>query len=136
MAGSATCWRSRETWRARLREIHATLSGPEEASLASARKIDPSAHELYLRGRHLMTRRTEPELRSALNYFEQAARLEPHWGLPLAGIAQVWDALASWPGCVPPKVGYPKAKAAARQALAIDDSLVEAHTALASVHEL
>ena len=110
------------------------MSGPEEASLASARKIDPSAHELYLRGRHLMTRRTEPELRSALNYFEQAARLEPHWACRWhrTGVGCPCE-LA---GCVPPKVGYPKAKAAARQALAIDDSLVEAHTALASVHEL
>ncbi len=125
-----------EVARAVAREIDATLSGPEEANLASARKIDPAAHELYLRGRHLLTRRTEPELRRALNYFEQAARREPQWGLPLAGVAQVWDALASWPGYVPPKVGYPKAKAAARQALAIDDSLAEAHTALASVHEL
>lgn len=122
--------------RAIAREIRATLSPAEAATLDRVPRLDPAAYELYLRGRHLMTRRTEPEMRRALQYFEQAAAKDPHSALPLVGIAQVWDAMASWAGYVTTKEGYPKAKDAALKALALDSTLAEAHTALASVEEL
>lgn len=122
--------------RAIAREIRATLSPAEAANLDRVPRLDPAAYELYLRGRHLMTRRTEPEMRRALQYFEQAAAKDPHSALPLVGIAQVWDAMASWGGYVTTKEGYPKAKDAALKALALDSTLAEAHTALASVEEL
>jgi TolB-like protein/Tfp pilus assembly protein PilF len=117
-------------------EVRASLSTPEEARLLERPKVDPSVLELYLRGRHLLTRRTEPELKRALEYFEQAAARDPQYALAHVGVAQVWDALASWPGYVQPITGYPKAKLAATRALALDDSLAEAHTTLASVREL
>jgi TolB-like protein/DNA-binding winged helix-turn-helix (wHTH) protein len=118
------------------REIRATLSPAEAANLNRVPRLDPAAYEPYLRGRHLMTRRTEPELRRALEYFERAAATDPHSALPLVGMAQVWDVMASWAGHVTTKEGYPKAKDAALRALALDGTLAEAHTALAAVEEL
>ena len=122
--------------RAIAHEINVSLSPPEEALLTKVPEVDPAVHELYLRGRHLIVRRTEPELRRALEYFEQAVKQDPQYALAYVGIAQVWDALASWPAYVAPREGYPRAKAAALRALSIDQNLAEAQTALASVHEL
>jgi TolB-like protein/DNA-binding winged helix-turn-helix (wHTH) protein/Tfp pilus assembly protein PilF len=122
--------------RAIAHEINVSVSRPEEARLSKVARVDPAVHELYLRGRHLLTKRTEAELRRALEYFEQAVARDPQYALAYTGIAQVWDALASWAGYVPPREGYPQAKAAAIKALSIDDSLAEAHTALGSVNEL
>lgn len=117
-------------------EVNVSLSPPEKALLTKVPSVDPAVHELYLRGRHLLVRRTEPESRRALQYFEQAVKQDPQYALAYVGIAQVWDALASWPAYVAPREGYPRAKAAALRALSIDQNLAEAQTALASVHEL
>jgi TolB-like protein/DNA-binding winged helix-turn-helix (wHTH) protein/tetratricopeptide (TPR) repeat protein len=116
--------------------INVHLSSPEGARLRKVDRVDPAVHELYLRGRHLLMRRTEPELERALGYFQQAVAEDPQFALAYVGIAQVWDALGSWAGYVAPKDAYPRAKAAAAKALAIDDTLAEAHTALGSVNEL
>jgi TolB-like protein/tetratricopeptide (TPR) repeat protein len=122
--------------RAIAHEVNVSLSPPEKALLTKVPLVDPAVHELYLRGRHLLVRRTEPELRRALEYFGQAVKQDPQYALAYVGIAQVWDALASWPAYVAPREGYPRAKAAALTALSIDQNLAEAQTALASVHEL
>jgi TolB-like protein/DNA-binding winged helix-turn-helix (wHTH) protein/Tfp pilus assembly protein PilF len=122
--------------RAIAHEVNVSLSPPEEAMLHKTASLDPAVHELYLRGRHLLVRRTESDVRRALEYFEQAVRQDPEYALAYVGIAQAWDALASWPAYVAPREGYPRAKAAALRALSIDSNLAEAQTALASVHEL
>jgi TolB-like protein/DNA-binding winged helix-turn-helix (wHTH) protein/Tfp pilus assembly protein PilF len=122
--------------RAIAHEVNVSVSPPEEALLSKVPRVDPAVHELYLRGRHLLTRRTEHELRRALEYFEEAVDKDPRFALAYAGMAQAWDALTGWGGYVKPTHGYPRAKAAALKALSIDSTLAEAQTALASVHEL
>jgi TolB-like protein/DNA-binding winged helix-turn-helix (wHTH) protein/Tfp pilus assembly protein PilF len=117
-------------------EVRASLSPAEETKLKATAPVDPAVYELYLRGRYFLLKRTEADLERSLQYFETAAAKDPTYALAHVGIAQVWDALASWPGYIAPKEGYPHAKAAALRALALDDSLAEAQTALASVHEL
>ena len=122
--------------RAVAHEINVSLSAPEEARLSKVDAVDPAVHELYLRGRHLLARRTEADLKRAIDYFEQAVGKSPKYALAYVGIAQAWDALGSWAGYVAPKEAYPRAKTAAITALSIDDSLAEAHTALGAVNEL
>ena len=116
-------------------EIRSTVLAAQPAEERATRRIDPDAYQLYLRGRHLLDRRTEPELRKALAYFQQVVEKDPGYAPGHAAIASVWDAMASWASYVPPREGFPKAKAAALRALEIDPSLAEGHLRLATVHE-
>lgn len=111
--------------------IHVTVSGPRLA----ARRVDPEVYELYLRGRHLLNRRTEADLQKALEYFELVLEKDPGNARAHAAVAAAWQAMSDWNNFVAPKIGLPKAKAAALRALDIDSSLAEAHVRLAFVNE-
>jgi eukaryotic-like serine/threonine-protein kinase len=90
------------------------------------------AYTRYLRGRFLCNKYTEPDLRRAIETFEQALAKDPGYARAHAGIADSWSRLADdW---VPPTEAYPKAKAAALRALDLDPSLPEALTSLGRVH--
>ncbi len=60
----------------------------------------------------------------------QAIEKDPGYALAYAGLADAYNILGNW-SILPPKEAYPKAKAAARKALEIDDALAEAHVSLA-----
>lgn len=111
--------------------IHVSVSGPRRA----AGRVDPEIYELYLRGRHLLNRRTEADLQKALEYFELVIRKDPANARAHAAVAAAWQAMSDWNNFVAPKEGLPKAKAAARRALELDSSLAEAHVRLAFVNE-
>ena len=64
-----------------------------------------------------------------LEYFQQAIGIDPDYALAHVGIADSYNMLADY-GSRPPKDAFPHAMAAARKALAIDETLAEAHTAL------
>jgi TolB-like protein/DNA-binding winged helix-turn-helix (wHTH) protein/Tfp pilus assembly protein PilF len=125
----------REVSRAITQEIRLALPEEDAARAAAAEQVDPEVYQLYLKGRHLLNRRTESELQAALQYFEQALAKDPKYALAHAGVASVWDMRSTWAAYVPPREGFPKARAAALRALELDDSLAEARVILASVHE-
>jgi TolB-like protein/DNA-binding winged helix-turn-helix (wHTH) protein/Flp pilus assembly protein TadD len=118
------------------REIGARITPQEQSRIARARPVDPEAYRLYVVGNQLREREMEPELRQALDHFQQALKIEPDYARAYWGIAETWIAMAGWTSYVPPREGFPKAKAAATRALSIDDSLAEAHSALAFVSEV
>lgn len=99
-----------------------------ERSPASA-----EVYELYLRGRYLLNNRTRGEgLRQALRYFERAASMDPGYARAHAGISDVRALLAIF-GHGRASDEFAAAKAAAEHALALDDTLAEAHVSLAHV---
>jgi eukaryotic-like serine/threonine-protein kinase len=112
------------------REISIQLSAHARAVLASTRPVDPRAHELYLRGRHHWNKRTEEELRKSLEYFQKAIEQDPAYAPSYAALADAYIVMGNW-GLLPPKQAYPRAKAAATQALGIDAGLAEARIARA-----
>jgi len=118
------------------REIGARITPQEQQRMARARSIDPEAYRLYVTGSQLREKETEPELREALDQFHQALEIEPTYARAYWGIAETWISLAGWGAYVPPREGFPKAKAAATSALEIDESLGEAHSARAFVSEV
>ncbi len=124
----------REVARAITDEIKAKLTPPENVHLASARPINSEAYQDYLKGHYLLS--TEGNMRKGIAYFERAIRKDPDYALAYAGLAESYITLSTPGGDLPPKVALPQAKAAATKALAIDDSLGEAHSALAHVIEL
>ena len=94
----------------------------------------PAAYQSYLKGRFFWQKRTKYGLDHAIEYFQQAIRTDPTYALAYAGLADSYALLDDW-GETAPRDSFPKARAAAEKAIALDDSLAEAHVSLAMVRE-
>ena len=114
-------------------KLQAKLTGSEEHAIAVRPTADVEAHQLYLKGRYVWNRRTAENLKKALNYFEQAAEKDPNYALAYVGIADTCGLFPVY-GAGAPEESLPKAKAAAEKALALDESLAEAHASMGLVH--
>lgn len=114
------------------REVHATLSPPEEARLARVPSVDPAVHEAYLRARYFWNQRTPDGLSRAIEYFNQALALDPAHAPSEAGLADAHNLLPRY-GTTPTRTALLDAKQHALAALALDPGLAEAHAALAKV---
>ena len=80
----------------------------------------------------LSSQRTPEMLLKAVTHFQQAIETDPGFALAYSGLADCYALLGVY-HALPTNEAFPKAKAAAAQALAIDDSIAEAHTTLAFV---
>ncbi|TDI96514.1 MAG: hypothetical protein E2O76_11610 [Caldithrix sp.] len=109
------------------------LSSDDKSRLVKRHTEDTEAYQLYLKGRFYWNQRTGEALRTAVDYFQQAINRDPTYALAYAGIADCYVLLA-WYKVLTAIESFPKAKAAALQALQIDDQLAEAHTALAMTY--
>jgi len=113
-------------------EIRIELTPQEQAALHHLQQVNPEAHEDYLKGRYFWNKRTPDGLRDAINYFSQAIERDPNYAPAYAGLADSYALAGDWQyGVVPPKEAFPKAKAAATKAIALDSALGEAHVSLA-----
>lgn len=113
-------------------ELSATIAREVRVAAAPAgpqRSIAPEAHDAYLRGRYFWL--SESYDRSQ-EYFEKAIRLQPDYASAWAGLADSYIVRAV-ALTVPPGEVVPKAREAAEKAVALDDSLPEAHNARAAV---
>jgi TolB-like protein/Flp pilus assembly protein TadD len=88
------------------------------------------AYELYLKGRHFWHQRSQPMLRAAIQYFEQAIKLDPGYALAYAGLADCHGILRAW-GWMSAQASRPPALAAVTQAMALAPSLWEVNFAQA-----
>ena len=108
------------------------LSPDERQNLKKRFTENTGAYQLYLQGRFFWNKRSEEGLKTAIRYFEQAIEKDPHYALAWAGIADSYSLLGEF-GNIPRKELYPKAEAAVKKALEIDNRLAEVHTSLASL---
>lgn len=92
------------------------------------------AYDLYLKGRYFWNKRTGTGFLQAVNYFQLAIAKDPGYASAYAGLADTFGLMSTWYQA-PQQEFMPKAKAAALNALALDDSLAEAHASLALVAE-
>lgn len=95
------------------------------------RSIDPAVYDLYLRGRFFWNRRTEEDVRRAIEHFEEAIRKDPTYAPAFAGLADSYIILNQW--SMPGATAWTKARAAADRALQLDDTLAEGHTSRAGI---
>ncbi|MGH9509861.1 MAG: protein kinase domain-containing protein [Terriglobales bacterium] len=109
------------------------LTGGEKQRLTKRYTQSPEAHELYLKGRYFWRKFTAAGTAKAIDYFQQAIEKEPSYALAYAGLADAYALGSLGGGGIAPAEGMPKAKAAARKALELDDTLAEAHLSLALV---
>jgi tetratricopeptide (TPR) repeat protein len=108
------------------------LTGDEQHKIQHHYQPSPTAYELYLRGRFLWGKRTKEGLEQAIRYFQQAGDTDPNYALAYAGLADCYNLLDDW-GKTAPRDSFPQARVAAEKAIALDDSLAEAHVSLAMV---
>jgi eukaryotic-like serine/threonine-protein kinase len=116
-------------------EIRIKLTAVERTRLAVARPVDPKAHEAYLKGRYFYEKMTTPGFKQGLEYYEQAVKGDPTYAPAYVGLAASYKELGVW-GTLPPREASSQAKAAVEKALALDDSLGEAHATLGQIHFL
>jgi TolB-like protein/DNA-binding winged helix-turn-helix (wHTH) protein/Flp pilus assembly protein TadD len=90
------------------------------------------AYDLYLRGLFFWNKRTNEGFQRAIDYFQQAIGKDPRNARAYAGLANSYSLLSAY-SAAPADELMPKARAAAKQALHLDDRLPEAHTALALI---
>jgi TolB-like protein len=112
--------------------LSAALRLPERTTIARRGRVDPEAYTLYLKGRYFANRLSGETVEPALRSFAGAVARDPHFAPAHAGIATVWADLAEF-NLAPLGEAWPKARAAAEQALALDPDLADAHVVLAGM---
>lgn len=111
--------------------LRVRLTSEEKNRLTKSSKTNPEAYQLYLKGRYFGNQATAEGLKKSIQYFEQAISIDPGYALAYAGLADSYAALGGDWLYLPPSESFPKAKAAAKKALELDDTLAEGHAALA-----
>jgi tetratricopeptide (TPR) repeat protein len=115
-------------------EIKVKLTPEEQVRLASARPVNPEAHEAYLKGLYHWNRSALRDRLKATQYFEEAIRKDPTYARAYVGLADTY-AWSFGGSALSPRELYPKAKEAALKALELDDKLAEAHASLAFIKD-
>jgi len=111
-------------------KLRTKLSGVDEQKIAKTYTANPEAYQLYLKGLFHWNKRTPESLKSSLDYFNQAIEKDPRYAQAYAGMALAYVLLPEYSAGSPDE-SIPKAKAAAMKALELDETVAEAHTALA-----
>ena len=116
--------------RAIISALQVKLGARANGVLRSRPTADLEAHDFYLKGRFAWNQRTNSGMQEAVRYLEQAVARDSGFALAWAALADAY-VLAIPYGGAPREVDWPKARAAATKALALDSTVGEAHTALA-----
>jgi TolB-like protein/Flp pilus assembly protein TadD len=107
------------------------LTGQQQRQLTLRATANADAYRLYLKGRYYADRLTKEGFDRSLESFNQAIAIDPNYALAHQGVAhahfQTLDLLFA------PREAALRATAAARRALAIDETVAEAHETLAAV---
>ena len=111
------------------RSLQVTLSGDEQAKIAKRDTDDTGAYQAYLKGRFYWNKRSPEGLTLAVEHFQSAIERDPQFARAYTGMADSYNILGYYAHRRPADV-FPRAKAAATQALRIDPSLAEAHASL------
>ena len=110
--------------------LRVRLTSEDKTRLAKSSATNPEAYQLYLKGRYHANQETVEELKKGIDYFHQAIEKDPVYALAYAALADSYAEVGI--SYLPPSETLPRAKAASMKALELDDTLAEAHAALAT----
>jgi DNA-binding winged helix-turn-helix (wHTH) protein len=116
-------------------EIRNASNGHESARSKGQPVLSPKsaeAQELYRKGMYFWNKRTVAGFQQAIEYFQQATTIDPHYALAYAGLANSYTLLTAY-SSASSTLYMPQARAAALRALELDERLAEAHTAVALI---
>ena len=114
------------------RNLLPRLTGETAERITKRFTENHEAFDAYLKGRYFWNKRSEDGFRRAIEYFNEAVAKDPNYALAYAGLADCYVLLGVW-GTVPPNEAFPKARAAAENALRLDSELAEAVVSLAFI---
>ena len=118
-------------------QIRVTVTQQEQAALQTTRSVNPVAYEAYLKGRYFLNKRTGDGLKTAIEYFTHAIATDQTYAAGYSGLADAYALSGDWKyGVLTPREAFTQAEAAATKALALDESLGEAHASLAYALDL
>ena len=115
------------------RALRIEVLGEEEEDFpdhTSTRNL--SAFNHFLVGRSYWNRQTEAALNAAIGHFEKAVAEDPTYGKAYLGISDSLRKLEFW-GLMRASEAIPRAKEAAKRALAVDPTFIEANIPLAAI---
>jgi serine/threonine-protein kinase len=120
--------------------LQAELSPDERTRIRQEPTRDIRAYQYYLKGRQCYGRYTEESTLEGIKYFRQAIAVDPDYAMAHVGIAAAYAEIAAGGagGTMRPEVAAQEARSAVTRALALDSSLGEAHSVLATlkfIHE-
>ena len=111
-------------------KLRLKLSGAQEQEIAKQNTVNPHAYELLLKGQAYRNKKGTENKMKAAEYYQQATEVDPTYAPAFAALSVSYSDLTH-NGILDPKEFTPKAEAAARKALELDENLAEAHDALA-----
>jgi TolB-like protein/Tfp pilus assembly protein PilF len=120
-------------------EIARAITGTLKVKLlgkkvATPTSTNPEAYNAFLQGRYFLERNTDENLSKAREYFEQATKLDQSYARGWVGLAESRSGQAG-NGYVDSAEGYRLARVAAQRALTLDESLADAHAAMAWIQQ-
>jgi DNA-binding winged helix-turn-helix (wHTH) protein/TolB-like protein/Tfp pilus assembly protein PilF len=111
------------------RSLTLRLTGNERELMRKHYTENAEAYQAYLQGRYFWNKRNEAGLKTAVEYFQRAIKIDPNYALAYAGLADCYMRLNE--SAIPmAQESVPRARAAVLKALEIDDGLAEAHATL------
>jgi len=99
---------------------------------AGIRPVNPETYELYLKGKHYLSKSTFQDWNKGLVYFQEAVERNPADPYAYSGLAEAYIMLGH--SLMPPPDVLPKAEAAAKRAIQLDSTNAEGWAALAHYH--
>jgi DNA-binding winged helix-turn-helix (wHTH) protein/TolB-like protein/Tfp pilus assembly protein PilF len=108
------------------------LSGQEKEQLVKHYTNSPEAYQLYMKGQLIWNRRSQNWMDQSLASYQQALEKDPNFALALIGVADGYI-MQSGHRHITMQEAEEKARPAILRALEIDDSLAQAHNALAEL---
>lgn len=112
-------------------KLQTRLSGAELAKLTKTYTANPAAYELYLKGKYYANRYTKEGLGQSIECFNQAIAIDPNYSSAYSGLAYTYILMDDW--FMSHNQSAPKAREAARKALEINETDVDAHVVLGLV---
>ena len=113
-------------------KLRLRLTTAEKQQFVKDKKANPEAYDLWLKGVFNSRKSTPEGLEKAVDYYNEAIKVDPNYANAYAGLAKAYLAFVD-NGFRDPKDTMPKAEAAARKAMELDESLADAHSALAAI---
>jgi tetratricopeptide (TPR) repeat protein len=118
-----------EVARAIAGKVRVALRPEEESRLVQSRKVNPETYEAYLKGMFWMNKGTPQAFEKAVAFFQEAVDKDPADPLAYAGLATGYTTAGHLMDA--PEHRVPRARAAAQRALQLDETMADAHLALA-----
>ena len=113
-------------------KLQVRLTADDRQRMAASGAVNAKAYELLLRGHFQRAKGSTEDRQKALDYFRQAIEADPNYALAYADLSDIYRSLIN-SGTFAPAEFLPIARSAAQKARELDDSLADAHYALANL---